>query len=180
MALQTGFDQHVEVDDEVLASGSLPSPLDDAGEVGSPPTPMPDPLICDLRQPSIPRAVPGQTSLAWHTDQSFTLTPAQATVFFCVRCPDSGADTLFCNTADAWDRLPASLQNEAEGKVAVHVPGGRNGGTFQSGRAEGDATAHPLVREHPETGRRCLYLSPENTETVEGLGAAEGRALVQR
>ena len=101
-------------------------------------------------------------------------------MFFCVRCPDSGADTLFCNTADAWDRLPASLQNEAEGKVAVHVPGGRNGGTFQSGRAEGEATAHPLVREHPETGRRCLYLSPENTETVEGLGAAEGRALVQR
>ena len=173
MALQTGFDQHVEVDDEVLASGSLPSPLDDAGEVDSPPTTAPGPDPSSLLGA-------GQTSLAWHTDQSFTLTPAQATVFFCVRCPDSGADTLFCNTADAWDRLPASLQNEAEGKVAVHVPGGRNGGTFQSGRAEGEATAHPLVREHPETGRRCLYLSPENTETVEGLGAAEGRALVQR
>jgi alpha-ketoglutarate-dependent taurine dioxygenase len=149
--VQTGFDQHA-VGAEA-PSDSMPSPLNDAGE----------------------------TSLSWHTDQSFTLEPAQATCFFCVRCPESGADTLFLNTALGWDRLDPELQSLATESVAVHVPGGTNGGAFQSGRAEGDATAHPLARHHPETGRPCLYLSPENTARVEGLEPpSAGRALVQQ
>ena len=98
-----------------------------------------------------------------------------------VRCPDRGADTLFVNTALGWERLEPELQSLAAGNVAVHVPGGTNGGAFQSGREEGDATAHALARPHPDTGQHCLYLSPENTARVEGIEpASNGRALVQQ
>lgn len=150
--VQTGFDQHA-VGTIEAPSDAMPSSLDDAGE----------------------------TSLSWHTDQSFTLEPAQATCFFCVRCPQRGADTLFVNTAIGWTRLEPELQSLAAKSVAVHVAGGTNGGAFQSGLDAGNATAHSLARRHPETGCPCLYLSPENTVRVEGIEpASAGRALVQR
>jgi alpha-ketoglutarate-dependent taurine dioxygenase len=150
--VQTGFDQHAVGTNEA-PSDVMPSPLDDAGE----------------------------TSLSWHTDQSFILEPAKATCFFCVRCPNRGADTLFVNTAIGWERLEPELQSLAARSVAVHVAGGTNGGAFQSGLDEGNATAHSVVRRHPETGRHCLYLSPENTARVKGIEpASAGRALVQR
>ena len=108
-----------------------------------------------------------ETPLFWHTDQSFSVTPPKASCFFCAQVPDDGADTLFVNTADGFDRLGPQLQEEVQGKRGVHVL------PDDDGDNEKDimqfAVAHPLCRAHPETGRPCLYLSAENSAGVEGM-----------
>ena len=90
-----------------------------------------------------------------------------ASCFFCAQVPDDGADTLFVNTADGFDRLGPQLQEEVQGKRGVHVL------PDDDGDNEKDimqfAVAHPLCRAHPETGRPCLYLSAENSAGVEGM-----------
>ena len=105
-----------------------------------------------------------ETPLFWHTDQSFSVTPPKASCFFCVQVPDDGADTLFVNTADGYERLSPDLQREAQDKRGVHVlPDDGRDDDLKFG------VAHPLVRPHPETGRLCLYLSAENSAGVEGM-----------
>lgn len=115
-----------------------------------------------------------ETPLFWHTDQSFSVTPPKASCFFCSKVPDDGADTLFVNTADGYERLPPDLQHEALDKRGVHVLPNDDVDREDTPHTSRDdllqfAVAHPLVRPHPETGRLCLYLSAENSAGVEGM-----------
>src|SRR6185437_9877397 len=87
----------------------------------------------------------------WHTDKSFTLQPTSATLISCKEIPEAGGDTMFANTYMAYDALSTAMQGIIDTLEVVHdVPLRRDSGNI--------ATVQPLVRVHPETGRKALYV----------------------
>lgn len=127
---------------------------------------------------------PDRGTLYWHTDASWARRTGLATCMYATAMPAEGGETHFCDMYTAWERLPERLREKVEGRRAVHsLPFSRTrrhgGGTMTD--AQRDAAPpvdHPIVRTHPETGRRCLFLG-DHAETVRGMDYAEGRALVE-
>ncbi|MFT7575512.1 MAG: taurine dioxygenase [Alphaproteobacteria bacterium] len=129
------------------------------------------------------RYIPGE---GYHTDHSNDQTPPKATVLHAVKLPDSGGDTQFVNMAHAYEELDTRTKNQIADVQAVHV--------YQASRStrklmavEGKNTAvmersvtHPLVRTHPETGRKALYINPIRIESLVGVDDGEAPELLDR
>ncbi len=120
---------------------------------------------------------------AWHTDDSYFAEPAKATALHAIELPERGGDTCFANMYAAYESLPPALARRIEGLRAVHA--------YRSSRAPNPVAkrtaaerartpdvVHPLVRTHPETGRRALYVNPNRIERIEGLDRGESDALL--
>ena len=126
----------------------------------------------------------------WHTDMSYTARPPRATMLYALEIPvdpvDSGkvlGDTLFSSAADAYDALPQAMQKRIAGLRAIHQVAGRRArtGTGQDDQAlrrQQPAVVHPIVRTHPHTGRKCLYVSKGECEGIEGMPQDEALALI--
>jgi taurine dioxygenase len=106
----------------------------------------------------------------WHTDMTFHTNPPLASILRLVECPDSGGDTMWTNQYLVYERLSAPMRDLLDGLTAIHVI--RIGDEFSS-RAE-----HPVVRVHPETGRRALYVNRLFTSHIPQLTRAESDALL--
>jgi alpha-ketoglutarate-dependent taurine dioxygenase len=105
----------------------------------------------------------------WHTDKPYHAAPPLLTMLHAVELPPSGGDTEFANTALAYDALPAETKRRIAGLRVMFSP------AFEPSRY---ATAdHPLVRTHPDTGRKALYLGNHATH-IRGLPEPEGAALL--
>jgi taurine dioxygenase len=133
----------------------------------------------------------------WHTDMHYTASPPRCSLLYALEVPMRDGqplgDTLFASTAAAYDGLPPDLKALVTGKRAVNsyqnyvtrrkskVAGGTPTAQGERNkRAEAfPDVLHPLVRTHPRTGRKCLYVSDEVTCGVEGMGAAEGAQLLE-
>jgi len=121
------------------------------------------------------RYIPGE---GYHTDHSNAERPPKATVLHAVQLPDHGGDTQYVNMHRAYDDLPASTKAFIARARAIHVYQSRFSerklmGLPQTAKVP-DSVTHPLVRTHPETGRKALYLNPIRTEGIVGMGEAEG------
>ncbi len=127
----------------------------------------------------------------WHSDWSFLAAPPAATLLYGQVVPPTGGDTLFADLEAALEALPESEQRRLETLTAIHsasrsyAPDGRYGrsdvGRSMTIRSDESARAtreHPLVRRHPETGRRTLFLSPAYTVGIAGMGEAEAAAVL--
>lgn len=129
----------------------------------------------------------------WHSDQMYTARPAKCTVLYAKEVPDVGGDTLFANLHLAYDTLSSGLRAALAGLRGHNVGdrakryGGLSrrelyGATMQAmrvkdpGPVETDAF-HPLVRTHPETGRKALYVGA-HTQGIEGFEPAEVEGLL--
>ena len=119
----------------------------------------------------------------WHTDDSFMLEPCSLTVLYAVIVPRRGGDTQFCNMYMAYADLPADVKGRIDGLKVVHKYDSSRKGT-RVARLSAEAMAHlpeavhPLVRTHPETGRRALYLNPNRMERLVGLERGESDSLL--
>jgi taurine dioxygenase len=134
----------------------------------------------------------------WHTDQMFNPKPAKATILYAKETPDAGGDTMFTNLYMAYDTLSepmkAMLANVKTWNVGdrKRLMDGEKAGITRDGRYAGNEkmsaklrdpgdlvteAAHPLVRTHPETGRKALYIS-NHTQTLEGFKNAEARPII--
>ncbi len=127
------------------------------------------------------RYIPGD---GWHTDHSNDARPPKATVLHAVTLPRRGGDTQFANMAAAYEDLPDGTRRRLEGLIAVHV--------YQSSHSERklmglpaaakervpNAVLHPIVRTHPETGRKSLYLNPIRIEGILGMDHSEALPLL--
>lgn len=133
----------------------------------------------------LPRSDPSMLSLAvneqWHTDSSFREVPSTISVFRAETVPAEGGDTWYASLREGWLALSEREQAEFEPLRLVHDYarswerlGARPPGSFTS-----PPVTHALVRRHPETGERGLYLS-DHAYAVEGWPAAEGRVLIER
>lgn len=127
----------------------------------------------------------------WHSDWSFLPEPPAGTLLYAVNIPPTGGDTLYADQYAAYELLPAELKDRIEGLVGTHsaqrgyskagLYGDRDEGRSMAIVASDDALAthgHPLVRTHPETGRRALYASLAYTVGIEGLDDDAANALV--
>jgi taurine dioxygenase len=125
----------------------------------------------------------------WHSDMSFLETPAIGSILYAVQVPDFGGDTLFASQAAAFEALSPGLQKTLEGLNAIHsaereyAPTGASAQKRESMKisdAEGMAGrfAHPMVKVHPETGCKALYVNPAFTMNIEGWSRRESKPLL--
>jgi taurine dioxygenase len=125
----------------------------------------------------------------WHSDMSFLETPSIGSILYAVETPEFGGDTLFASQAAAYDALSEGLKATLEGLRAVHSAGreysakgasAQKRASMQVAEAEGLAGEfiHPVVKVHPETGRKALYVNPAFTMRFDGWTRRESRALL--
>ncbi len=129
----------------------------------------------------------------WHSDFSFLENPPAGSVLNAVEVPEYGGDTVWASQAAAYDALPPQLREIVEGRDAIHVgkPYGvkyappeetRAGGSIRMTR--GDPLAdreirHPAVYEHPESGRKALFLNPIYTTRLDGMTDEESAPVLE-
>lgn len=143
-------------------------------------------VVCNVGpdgKPSPTAALDNPGNFFWHTDASYMRRPASTTLLYAIDIPPSGGDTLFANMHAAYDALPAATRQRIDGLRAIHSweQSRHNSGSRPASREEIEAAppvAHPLVRTHPETGRKGLYLG-NHTSHIEGMPLEEGRALLK-
>jgi len=126
--------------------------------------------------------IPGE---GYHTDHSNDPVPPKATALHAVKLPAAGGDTQFVNMHEAYEALSDAMRRRIDGRMARHV--------YQSRYSErklpqlagerritvGTATVlHPLVRTHPESGRKALYINPIRIEEIVGMETDEALALL--
>ena len=120
----------------------------------------------------------------WHSDMCYAATPPRATMLYALEVPQlhglTLGDTCFASAAAAWDALPATIREQLEDKCATFDFRGR-----QRSRPVSDETIaryppveHPLVRVHPATGRKSLYVMRDDCTAVSGLPDEEAQQLI--
>ena len=119
----------------------------------------------------------------WHTDDSYMAVPCAATLLYGEAVPPRGGDTSFANMHTAYDALPAATKARIDGISAIHTYQSRRNLSPVPERTEEEAArtppvTHPLVRTHPETGRKALYLNPNRIDRVCAMPLADGDALL--
>jgi taurine dioxygenase len=108
---------------------------------------------------------------AWHCDGTFRETPAKACVLRCIECPPVGGDTMWANMVLAYDRLPAAVKADIEGLIASHSFNASFGAAMPTDKrlalkAQYPDSEHPVVRTHPETGEKLLFVNAFTTHFV--------------
>lgn len=119
----------------------------------------------------------------WHTDDSYFAVPAKATLLHGIEIPSHGGATWFCNMHSVFESLPEATRKRIDGMKAIHgydTVRARNRPSVRTPAeiAETPDVEHPLVRTHPETGRKSLYLNPNRLDRIVGLERAESDALL--
>lgn len=106
----------------------------------------------------------------WHTDITFRDDPPLMSILHMIKCPEVGGDTLWTNLHRAFEELSAPMQDLCEGLTALHdaLPHNR----------PDQMAVHPVVRVHPETGRKLLYVNEHFTRRIVELNAGESEALL--
>jgi taurine dioxygenase len=147
-----------------------------------PPGKFPEILVLDNHKDN-----PVLSTDVWHSDTTFRKTPTKYTILRCEIMPEFGGDTLWANMEAAYEGLSDTFRTMIAGLRAVH--------DFQNFRAlfkktEEDRVklhrmedmfpnpSHPVVRTHPVTGRKSIYVNPQFTLRIEGLEPAESRAIL--
>lgn len=120
----------------------------------------------------------------WHTDKPYYPVPPMLTALYAIELPPQGGDTEFANTAMGYAALLAEIKRRIAGLRVVFYWGasaGRSGGSppTQPAPREDSPVDHPLVRTHPETGTKALYLG-NHASHILGMSLPEGRALLDQ
>lgn len=127
----------------------------------------------------------------WHSDSSHQPEPAKATILQSIKNPDVGGDTLYCNMNEVHDALPHSLRKAVTGRLGVHnvskilnprvkVSENRPDAKefYENALKKYPSVLQPLVRTHPETGRRSLYASPRFTISIDGMTDSQAQTIL--
>ena len=125
----------------------------------------------------------------WHSDQAYEQVPAMGSLLHAQEIPPEGGDTLFADMYAVLENMPESLRAKIEGRNAIFNYS-REYKRFQGENsdrkdltpeqiARTTGAVHPIIRTHPETGRKALYVSKGHTAMVEGMDEEEGEALLQ-
>ncbi|MFI5841748.1 TauD/TfdA dioxygenase family protein [Catenuloplanes sp. NPDC051500] len=126
----------------------------------------------------------------WHTDVTFVRRPPMGSILRAVTLPPSGGDTNWADSQLAYESLHPGVRTLVDGLTAVH-DGNREFGYYLAQRRNGrgnewdgevvtrlDPIEHPVVRVHPETGRKGLFVNPGFTSHIVGVSDAESRSIL--
>jgi taurine dioxygenase len=141
-------------------------------------------VISNIKVDGAPIGGLGDGEAIWHADMTYVERPPMAAILHALEVPPSGGDTYWANMYLAYETLPADLKRAVEGRVAVHDATYNSAGLRRQGYKEltdpreAPGARHPLVRVHPETGRKCLFLGRRRNSYIVGLALAESEALL--
>ncbi|GMV55137.1 MAG: taurine dioxygenase [Betaproteobacteria bacterium] len=129
------------------------------------------------------------TGRMWHSDHSFTTRPTMATMLYCREIPSVGGDTMLTNMYMAYESLSDAMKTVLDRLEAVHdVANYHANNPYFRDRDTGQLTemkklsppvAQPVVRVHPETGRKALFVNEGTTTQFVGMTSEESRALLE-
>jgi len=116
----------------------------------------------------------------WHTDGAYDEVPFKATQLYALAIPSTGGDTMFASMYAAYDALPERLKVRLDGLVGGFTYGGRRKARALLNEEDRDwkPVFHPIIRTHPETGRKGLYFDPGKIVSIEGIDEAEANDLI--
>ncbi len=118
----------------------------------------------------------------WHSDVTWRERPSLGSILLALDVPECGGDTLFANMHLAYERLSVQMQRFCEGLTAVHdiarVFAKRLGKAPEELHEKYPPMRHPVIRTHPETGQRAIYVNTGFTSHIEGLSDKESRWLL--
>jgi taurine dioxygenase len=120
----------------------------------------------------------------WHTDMSYNPEPPCASALYALEVPPSGGDTGFANMYLAYETLPDELRRQVEGRRCRHDATYNSAGELRRGFSEvtdpraAPGADHPIIRTHPVTGRRALFLGRRRNAYIEGLDPEDSERLL--
>ncbi len=120
------------------------------------------PEVCVLDTSATPKAD------IWHTDVTYSQHPPIAALLHMVTCPPAGGDTMWINCYKVYDSLSAPMKEFLAGLTCIHDDGGQ-------GKLKAE---HPVVRVHPQTGRRSLYVNKQHGRRIPQLSRPESQAVL--
>jgi alpha-ketoglutarate-dependent taurine dioxygenase len=128
----------------------------------------------------------GDGEAFWHTDSSFVDVPPAASLLRSLECPppSAGGATHFLNCYTAYETLPEETKQRIDGRMMIHAATHSSGGVAHEGfetvadLSQVPGAHQPMVRTHPETGRKALFLGRRINAYVIGLPVAESEALL--
>lgn len=124
----------------------------------------------------------------WHSDTTYLARPPMASMLLAKEVPPYGGDTLFANQYLAWDALSDTMKGVLEGLVGISSSAKADISKTREDRIKSDGkdnaprehvAYHPVVRTHPETGRKALYVNVAHTAGIVGMSDAESASLLQ-
>lgn len=121
----------------------------------------------------------------WHTDHTNHECPPKCTILYAVSLPDKGGNTGVCNMRAAFEGLPGDFRKRIDGLETVNVHYGRaaarpsiRGKEIQK-QGKSVPQIHPLVRTHPESGKKAIYYHDVKTDTIVGMTPEDTKDLLQ-
>ena len=141
-------------------------------------------VISNVKEDGVPIGGLGDGEAIWHSDMTYVDTPPSAALLYALELPAEGGDTYWANMYLAYETLPADMKKRIEGLKAIHDATYNSAGIKRKGyddvtdprRAPG--AHHGLVRRHPETARKCLFLGRRRNSYIVGLPLEESEALL--
>jgi taurine dioxygenase len=125
--------------------------------------------------------IPGE---GYHTDHSNDVEPPKATALYALKLPKTGGDTQFVNMCEAYDALPEEMKTRIDGLQARHVYQSKQSArklpslTQERRQIASGSVVHPVVRTHPGTARKALYINPIRIEGIVGMPEQKALALL--
>ena len=122
----------------------------------------------------------------WHSDVSYNVKPTKAVILKSIKIPPVGGDTMFANMELAWETLDNNIKEKIKDKKAVHSS---LGGAFftdeyeameSNGNHKEYTNEHPIVRTHPETGKKILFVNWTYTKKIIGLEKKESDEILEK
>ncbi len=126
----------------------------------------------------------GSYELVWHTDMSYNPLPPRASLLYALEVPPDGGNTGFLNMYAAYETLPADLKRAVEGKNCIHDSSRNSAGELRKGFQrtidvrQTPGAVHPLVRLHPVTRRKALFLGRRPGAYIHGLTVEDSEKLL--
>lgn len=121
-------------------------------------------------------------SITWHSDVTYEEQPPGTTFLYILDGPTTGGDTAYCNQVEAYKRLSPEFQKRLHGLKAIHSGHEQAENALARGsvvRRDPIASVHPLVRTHPATGEKALFVNPQFTRRIVGFKKEESDFLLK-
>ena len=143
-------------------------------------------VISNIKVDGMPIGGLGDGEAIWHADMTYVEHPPMGAILYALEVPPSGGDTYWANQYLACETLPGELRRRIEGRCAVHDATYNSAGIKRKGYADvsdprkAPGARHELMRDHPETGRKALFLGRRRNSYIEGLELADSEALLDQ
>ena len=159
--------------------------------------PLREHVAKDYRHPEVPEVVlmtnqdaqgnydkvGAERGVGWHSDGTFERVPPKATLLHAIALPDRGGNTLFANMYLAYETMPESLRRRVDDKIAIFRLRGRKSETQGIVKADDlkrmTDVEHPVIRVHPQTGRKSVFVNPHHTLAIAGMSREDSDALLE-